>query len=135
TKYEESNSLHKKMLWVSKKVHHAVSELVTETQRTSGRAQKMLDSLWAGQCNCAYWHGVFGGLYLPHLRQAVYRNLLEAENLADKATRTNGVKVLQKDVDLDGRKEILIESISQNLYLNPHEGGSIFEWDLRAQGL
>ncbi len=135
TKYEESNGLHKKMLWVSKKVHHAVAGLITETQRTSDRAQKMLDSLWAGQCNCSYWHGVFGGLYLPHLRQAVYKQLLEAENLADKANRTNGVKVSQKDFDLDGRKEILIESQRQNLYINPHEGGSIFEWDLRAEGI
>ena len=44
----------------------------------------MFDALWAGQCNCAYWHGVFGGLYLPHLRQALYRELLSAEMQADK---------------------------------------------------
>jgi len=30
------------------------------------------DHLWRAQCNCPYWHGVFGGLYLPHLRAAVY---------------------------------------------------------------
>jgi hypothetical protein len=134
TKYEEANNLHKKMLWVSKKVHSAASSLVTETQRISSRAQKMLDALWAGQCNCAYWHGVFGGLYLPHLRQALYRQLLEAENLADKAVKSNGPKIHQKDFDLDGQKEVLVETPAQNLYFKPHEGGSLFEWDLRGRG-
>jgi alpha-amylase/alpha-mannosidase (GH57 family) len=132
TKYEEANNLHKKMLWVSRKVHAAAPELMTETQRLSGRAQKMLDALWAGQCNCAYWHGVFGGLYLPHLRQAIYRQLLEAENLADKVSKSSGVRLVQKDFDLDGQKEVILETPEQNLYFKPHEGGSLFEWDLRA---
>ncbi|OGR89290.1 MAG: hypothetical protein A2992_02665 [Elusimicrobia bacterium RIFCSPLOWO2_01_FULL_59_12] len=135
TKYEESNNLHKKMLWVSKKVHQIASQLVSETQRPSGRAQKMLDALWAGQCNCAYWHGVFGGLYLPHLRQAIYRQLIEAENLADKAVKVEEMKVSYKDFDLDGQKEVLVESPPQNLYFKPHEGGSLFEWDVRSQGI
>ena len=61
TKYEESNNaLHKKMLWVSEKVHRAIRgrlvALVTATQSLVGRSQKMLDALWAGQCNCSYWH-------------------------------------------------------------------------------
>ena len=30
-------------------------------------------ALYRGQCNCAYWHGAFGGVYLPHLRNAIYR--------------------------------------------------------------
>ncbi|HBE44868.1 MAG TPA: hypothetical protein DDW17_05280, partial [Deltaproteobacteria bacterium] len=36
--------------------------------------------LFMAQCNDSYWHGVFGGLYLPHLRASVYNNLIEAEN-------------------------------------------------------
>jgi 4-alpha-glucanotransferase len=135
TKYEESNNLHKKMLWVSRKVHHAVSSMVTETHRTSSRAQKMLDALWAGQCNCAYWHGVFGGLYLPHLRQAIYKYLLDAESQADRVSKSSGIKIFQKDIDLDGQNEVLIESATQNIYIKPHDGGSIFEWDLKPQGI
>jgi alpha-amylase/alpha-mannosidase (GH57 family) len=135
TKYEEANNLHKKMLWVSEKVHHVATQPGSEVQRASTRAQKMLDALWAGQCNCAYWHGVFGGLYLPHLRQAIYRELLEAETLADRAAHAPEIQILQKDFDMDGRKEVLIESTTQNVYLNPHEGGCLFEWDLRAQGI
>ena len=30
--------------------------------------------LYRGQCNCGYWHGAFGGIYLPHLRNAVYNH-------------------------------------------------------------
>lgn len=33
------------------------------------------------QCNDAYWHGVFGGLYLKHLRQAIYNECASAINI------------------------------------------------------
>jgi len=63
-KYPESNQLHKKMVYVSekiakleKKIKKADSENIKEAQR----------ELYQGQCNCGYWHGVFGGLYLFHL--------------------------------------------------------------------
>ena len=41
--------------------------------------------LYRGQCNCGYWHGAFGGAYLPHLRNAVYEHLIAADNLLDAA--------------------------------------------------
>jgi alpha-amylase len=135
TKYEESNNLHKKMLAVSKKVYRAIAESSSAPLRVSARAQKMLDALWAGQCNCAYWHGVFGGLYLPHLRQAIYRELMQAESLADKTLGAPELLVSQNDFDDDGQREILVESNTQNVYFSPHSGGSMFEWDLRNQGI
>jgi hypothetical protein len=57
-----------------------VSELVAqaEAQAHPEIEQARLD-LYRGQVNCPYWHGAFGGLYLPHLRQAVYRHLIRAE--------------------------------------------------------
>jgi len=30
--------------------------------------KKARDLLLRAQCNDAYWHGIFGGLYAPHLR-------------------------------------------------------------------
>ncbi len=135
TKYDESNNIHKKMLWVAEKVHHVVGAQLLATGKPSAKQQKMLDALWAGQCNCAYWHGVFGGLYLPHLRQALYRELLCAEQLADKALNKSGITVTETDFDKDGLKEVLMESPEQNLYFSPHSGGSIFEWDLRPRGV
>jgi alpha-amylase len=80
TKYEEANRLHKKMIYVSAKVQQACqAKRVTAEQK-----KKMQMHLSAGQCNCGYWHGVFGGLYLPHLRTALYHELIEAETLADE---------------------------------------------------
>ena len=135
TKYEESNNLHKKMLWVADKVHRAADLNGSMPAKLNAKQQKMLDALWAGQCNCAYWHGVFGGLYLPHLRQALYKELISAEQQADKALNQTAITVKEADFDKDGLKEVLLESPEQNIYLSPHSGGSLFEWDLRARGI
>ncbi len=75
SKYPEANAMHKRMLQVSRKV------------RSAGAGAGARDDLWRAQCNDAYWHGVFGGLYLPHLRDAVYRHLIKAEVAAEASTR------------------------------------------------
>jgi alpha-amylase len=36
-------------------------------------------NLLKSQCNCAYWHGVFGGLYLPFLKREVFSQIVQAE--------------------------------------------------------
>ncbi len=64
TKYPEANLMQKRMLYASRNVANKLEAKL---------------SLWRGQCSCAYWHGIFGGLYLPHLREAIYRSLIEAE--------------------------------------------------------
>ncbi|MEK7842030.1 MAG: alpha-amylase/4-alpha-glucanotransferase domain-containing protein, partial [Deltaproteobacteria bacterium] len=68
-KYPEANWLHKRMLMVSEEVRSSGDSRIAATSH-----------LYMAQCNDAYWHGVFGGLYLPHLRRAVYENLIKAEN-------------------------------------------------------
>src|SRR5256712_6649815 len=62
-KYPEANRMHKKML--------ALSKLC----RSRGDPPAARRAIGRAQCNDAYWHGVFGGLYLPHLRAAIWRNL------------------------------------------------------------
>ena len=47
-------------------------------------------ALYRGQCNCPYWHGAFGGIYLPHLRNAIYNQLIACDNLLDQATGKTG---------------------------------------------
>ncbi len=42
------------------------------------------DRVLRAQCNDAYWHGVFGGLYLKPLRQAVYSECAAALNIFDE---------------------------------------------------
>ncbi len=68
--------------------------------------------LFRGQCNCPYWHGAFGGLYLPHLRNAVYRSLIAAHNALDDAEGITGPRVAIEvgDFNLDARQEVRLEN-------------------------
>jgi len=125
-KYPESNNMNKKMLYVSKKVNNM--KLKTKNRELA------INKLYEGQCNCAYWHGIFGGLYLPHLRNAIYKKLIEAEKIADE-NKKNNIIYKELDFDNDSEKEILIETGHQNIYFIPHYGGTIFEWDIKSLGI
>jgi len=120
-RYPEVNALHKKMLRVSAKVERA------------GSPPAALTELLRGQANDVYWHGVFGGVYLPHLRQAVWSSLLAAE--AAVAPRDGRTQVQVLDYDLDGQCEVLVEQPAQNVYLAPAAGGAIVEWDAGGRNL
>ena len=107
-KYEESNNMHKKMLYLS--------ELLSKS-----KSRKLKINLYRAQCNDAYWHGVFGGLYLPHLRKEIYSNLIEVDRNVKSPER------LVEDLNKDGRPEISIKSKDLRLTIIPHLGGSIYE--------
>lgn len=125
-KYPEINAMHKKML--------AVHELVHALPEGPAREQA-LEHLLAGQSNDAYWHGVFGGIYYSHIRGAIYDHLLQAEQIADAAGGRGGawLSAAQEDVDRDSLPELVLRSQAQNLYLAPHRGGTLYEWDWRAK--
>jgi len=121
-KYPESNLIYRKMLRVSAAVERA---------RQDGHPayEQARAALYQGQCNCAYWHGLFGGLYLQHLRAALMTALLEAEALIS----SNEHAVLsQVDHDGDLRQELMVESPELNVYVSPSRGGSAIEIDLCA---
>jgi hypothetical protein len=61
------------------------------------RARRCARWLHAAQANDAYWHGLFGGLYLPHLRRAIWNNLLKLEPALDALAPR---RAAQGDVDL-----------------------------------
>lgn len=122
TKYEESNLLHKKMLYVSRKVN----KLSLKDQESSGA----LRELYQGQCNCAQWHGLFGGLYLNYLRHALYQHLLAAQNIVDKKTG-HDFSVETLDYNLDGKDEILVSNRQMNVCMAPAYGGALMELDYR----
>ncbi|MBI4353751.1 MAG: DUF1926 domain-containing protein [Candidatus Omnitrophica bacterium] len=84
--------------------------------------------LYKGQCNCAYWHGVFGGLYLSHLRRAVYHHLLTAEGLLD---RLNGSqpREIHDDLDGDGHDELVLRNTRLGVVVDPQENGTVTEVD------
>ena len=118
-KYEESNWMHKRMM--------AVSE---EVDRAKGEKGEALDHLYQAQCNCAYWHGLFGGLYLPHLRSAVFSQLIEAENALD-GTGEGRVDYDLRDMDGDGVEELILSGERLRAFFRLR-GGSLRELDVRS---
>lgn len=111
-KYPESNRMHKKMLALSSMSRERGDPPVA--RRAIGRAQ----------CNDVYWHGVFGGLYLPHLREAVWRELARAESVLRSGQE---LTFELRDVDFDGIEEIWIHSAGRSVVLSPARGGAIEE--------
>lgn len=112
-KYPESNDMHKRMLEVSRNV----------------RGGKSRHYLFLAQCNDAYWHGIFGGLYLPHLRSEVYRNLLRAESTSSR--QRERVRLWLEDINFDGVKEAILNSANLKAYFLLKEGGVLYELDHR----
>jgi alpha-amylase len=132
TKYRESNLMHKKMLHVSAKVRR-LAQMQRRDKAFLRARQEAATQLLRGQCNDAYWHGIFGGLYSPHLRTAVWLALTEAETLADGLTHrkrqyTNAEKF---DFDADGRDEIYLTSDRYAALITPHDGGTVCALDFR----
>jgi hypothetical protein len=136
SKYREADLLHKKMLHVSKKIG-ALSE--GRGQRPQSRADRDAaeTSLLRGQCNDSYWHGVFGGLYAPHLRTAAWQALEAAETTADRLTHRTRQFVEAKtfDFDGDGRDEIYLTSDQYAALICPDEGGTIAAIDFRPRNV
>ena len=119
-KYPESNFLQKRMLRVSGMLEDAESS----GRFDSATLTQARQALYESQCNCPYWHGVFGGLYLPHLRQAVWSRLITAEDaLAPRA----GVTIERGDYDCDGAEEALVTTPLLFVTLTPEAGGTIRE--------
>src|SRR5216683_357012 len=83
-KYPESNLLHKKMLRVSARI--AAAPVRHDGSKATDELLQARDLLLRAQCNDAYWHGIFGGIYAPHLRTDPWRNLIRAEAIADRQT-------------------------------------------------
>ncbi len=128
-KYPEADSMHKRMLQVSDAVEAAAEAA------PSGGQNPLLDAkreLYRGQCNCAYWHGLFGGLYLNYLRHGVYSSLIRAD--AQAARARHGEEFLlatRADVDRDLSDESVLENARLWACIDPASGGSVLEIDHR----
>ncbi|RKX24830.1 MAG: hypothetical protein DRP45_07340 [Candidatus Zixiibacteriota bacterium] len=123
SKYEESNLMHKKMLWVSK----ALADFEKAHSNKDEDIRDVRDRLYASQCNCPYWHGVFGGLYLPHIRQAVYSCMIDAHTRLRKASDQTGFSILRQDYDNDGHDEIICDSDEYTAVFKPNLGGMMID--------
>ena len=121
-KYTEANALHKRMLIVSEEL---ARRSILDSSIEVRQAQQ---NLWRAQGNDVYWHGVFGGLYLPHLRADAYASLLKAERLIAERRVAAGE---QRDYDLDGSDEYLFRGNAGAVFVHT-EGGAVIEWDIYA---
>jgi hypothetical protein len=127
-KYSEANEMYCRMLEVSRRLEFA--RRANADRSLLSRAE---DHLYRGQCNCPYWHGAFGGIYLPHLRNANYRELIAADNLIEQAEGrpAEWVDVTTEDYDKDLFPEIRLTNDRMVAYFSPARGGMFYEWDLR----
>jgi 4-alpha-glucanotransferase len=141
-RYREINDLHKQMLRVSEKVDLMAGGPAKTTA---------LDHLYQGQSNDCYWHGLFGGIYIVHMRMATLSHLIAAEDLADSAAASGDEPGLETDTspvagpgpygarladtDLDAIDEVLVTTRGQTIVVDLAEGAGISSWDLRASRL
>ncbi|HOL19992.1 MAG TPA: DUF1926 domain-containing protein [Candidatus Hydrogenedens sp.] len=130
SKYEEANNMQKRMLKTSRRLNTLI-----EKNKKNNLLKEAQKKLFQSQCNCAYWHGVFGGLYLNHLRTAVYSNIIECEKLIDNYEhffehwRNNEVE----DFNCDGNDEIILNTKLGTFILSPHDGGTLIELDYKPK--
>ncbi len=124
-KYPESNQIHKQGIRLSR-----VYDKLQATLPAKIRGEAM-DHIWQSECNCGYWHGVFGGLYLPHLRFALYRELIKAQRLLDVGLFASKEEPLWEvvDWDCDGKPEYTLNS--HEVYLSLTHDGEINQFWLK----
>jgi alpha-amylase len=161
-KYPETNEMYARMQMVSRRLHEMVSggtngsngahraeagpfangSHIGDSADQAADRQSLLEQarteLYRGQCNCAYWHGAFGGTYLPHLRNAIYQHLISAENLLDAAagrglseSDSQWVELTSDDYNLDARPEVRLASNRLVALVSPAHGGQLYELDVR----
>ncbi|MEO0454660.1 MAG: alpha-amylase/4-alpha-glucanotransferase domain-containing protein [Verrucomicrobiota bacterium] len=90
--------------------------------------QVVVDSLWQAQCNTAYWHGTSGGIYLPHLREAIWKHLLSAHRRLNEDIED--LQLIEEDFDADGIDEIITHNDKTSCIIAPAQGGAIVELSL-----
>jgi alpha-amylase len=122
SKYAECDEMYARM--------HSLSKRLAATPTPSPAAQT---ALYRSQCNCPYWHGAFGGLYLPHLRNAIYQNLIDCHNELDAAEGKSGPRVELEvaDFNLDARQEVRLENDRLIALVRPAHGGHLYSLDVR----
>jgi len=118
SRYPETNWMHKRMLALSGRLAALPPGLPQDELRPL---------LHLAQANDAYWHGLFGGLYLPHLRRGVWRHLLQLEAGLDRvAPRPQSARL---DLDHDGVDELFLASDDAQVVVRMDGSAAIAEID------
>ena len=124
-RYEESDIMRKRMLDISKKIENAGNGDSVKNEKTE-RARK---ELYKAQSNCAYWHGIFGGVYISYLRQGIYSHLIRADSILGSPKNNPSVKALKFEGNTDDI--VLAQNNLLDVYIDPEHGGSISEIDYK----
>ncbi len=125
-KYPESDLMRKRMLSVSEEVKKSKNE-------------KAKIELYKSQSNCAYWHGIFGGIYTNYLRHGIYSHIINAEEmLKNEGAFTEEVKTLKfslptgESLGEDNPESIICARNKYlTLFIDPDYAGSVFEMDYK----
>ena len=128
SKYPEADEMYSRMMMVSRRLQEAVDD-----GAPARRSRRPARSFTAAQCNCGHWHGAFGGIYLPHLRNAVYRSLIAADKMLDRAAGRpeTWVEATADDYNFDARQEVRLANDRLMALVLPSRGGILAELDVR----
>jgi alpha-amylase len=129
-KYPEMGDAYWRMLRVSARLGDAFAAHPDDPRLRAAR-----EDLWRGQGNDAYWHGVFGGAYLPHLRRTVLSAVLAAERRLDEVVDTPRLTWTRDDLDGDGHPEVLARTRELALTVRPGAGGTVTQLAFRPRDL
>ena len=100
-KYPEVGDAYWRMLRLSRRLRGRARRAPGDRALLEAR-----ERLWRGQANDAYWHGVFGGCYLPHLRRGrAYRAARGRGSLVARAPCPRRLTERGRD-NGDGRAEV-----------------------------
>ena len=121
-KYPEINNMQKKMFYLSKWTREVGNK-------------EAYEHVLASQCNDVYWHGIFGGVYIPSMKMALYRHMIEAERLLEEQSHNNEMFLNKKvfDFNLDGHDEVILSNKFLGAYITPYNGGTVFELDYKPK--
>ena len=128
-KYSEANEMYSRMMDVSSRLMEA-----SDSRYSPEAIEAAKDDLYRGQCNCPYWHGAFGGIYLPHLRNAIFHHLIAADTKLEKERCGDQpwVEATSEDYDFDGLLEVRLANDQAVCWLAPARGGRMYELDVRS---
>jgi len=103
-KYSESNRIHKRAL---------------------GFKELQNEPLFKAETNDVFWHGAFGGIYLPNLRDNAYRYIIECEDFSPNGITTNDIEMLGFNQLKAKTKELIMRFSAK--------GGALIEFDDREK--
>ncbi|MCB4203359.1 DUF1926 domain-containing protein [Deferribacterales bacterium Es71-Z0220] len=119
-KYPECNQIHKRTLKLSKE--------------NKGDNEKLTDLIYRAQCNDVLWHGIFGGIYLPNLRDNAYKYIIEAESIVD-LDKSKIDNIYEEDILMDGYRQVVINTKGLKYIFNTGVGAGLMSLDLKNYGL